>query len=128
MIRCVREPRFDCIMLQAQNATALQLSVFLTGMYQLLDTIKGGRLYSAQKNCQGRPQTPQSLTVPNSRLPFILPFYAISKVGPGLKNSLASARNRPATSPHSHSKCCPIFALGELFSFSRHKIPYTCVR
>jgi len=31
----------NSIILQAQNATALQLSVFLNGMYQLLDTKKG---------------------------------------------------------------------------------------
>jgi len=113
----------NSIILQAQNANSLQLSVFLTGIYQLLDTNKGRSAWPSANNCQGRLQTPQSLTVPKSHLPYISPFSAVSKLGPGLKNSLASAGNRPATPPYPHSNCWPIFALGELFSFSRHKIP-----
>jgi hypothetical protein len=113
----------NSIILQAQNAIALQLSLFLTGIYQLLDTNKRRSALPSENNCQGRLQTPQSLTVPNGHLSYISPFSAVSNLAPGLKNSLASAGNRTATPSYPHSNCWPIFALGELFSFSRHKIP-----
>jgi hypothetical protein len=46
----------------AQNTTALQSIVFLTGMYWLLVTNKG-RLAFPQNNCQGQLQIPQAVSV-----------------------------------------------------------------
>ena len=89
----------NSIILQAQNATCTSAQRVLTEIYQLLDTNKGRSALPSANKCQGRLQTPQSLTVPNSQLPYISPFSAASKLGPRLKNSFASAGNRPATPP-----------------------------
>jgi hypothetical protein len=55
----------------AQNTTALQPNLFLTGIHQLLVTNKGPSPFLSAKNCQGQLQTPQSVSVIH-----LLPLHA----------------------------------------------------
>jgi hypothetical protein len=51
------------IILHAQNTTALQLNVFLTGEHRLLVTSQGWLAFSSANHCQGQMHTPRSLAV-----------------------------------------------------------------
>ena len=53
----------NCIISHAQNTTALQLNIFLSGIYRLLIRSKGPSAFPSANNCQGQPQTPESLSV-----------------------------------------------------------------
>jgi hypothetical protein len=53
----------NCIVSHAQNTTALQSSVFLTGIYRLLGTNKGRSAFPSADNYQGQLQSPQSVSV-----------------------------------------------------------------
>jgi hypothetical protein len=53
----------SCIISHAQNTTAIQPNVFLTGIHRLLVTRKGRSSFPSANNCQGQMQTPQSVSV-----------------------------------------------------------------
>jgi hypothetical protein len=52
----------NCIISYAQNTTALQPNVFLTGTLRLLDTKNGRSTFFRDTHCQGQLQTPQSVS------------------------------------------------------------------
>ena len=65
-------------MSHAQNTTALELNVFLTGIHRLPITSKGRSLFLSADHFQGQLQTPQSLSllriIPRSIHPRLFPF------------------------------------------------------
>jgi hypothetical protein len=54
----------NCIILHAQNTTALQLDLFLTGIHQSLVTNKEVSAFPSANHCQGQLQSLQSLYIP----------------------------------------------------------------
>jgi hypothetical protein len=55
----------NCIMSHAQNTTAVQVNILLTGVHRLLVTNKGLSALPSSNHCQGRLQTPQQLSIVN---------------------------------------------------------------
>jgi hypothetical protein len=53
----------NCIISHAQNTTALQPNVFLTGIHRLLVTKKGQSSLPGANHCSGQLQTAQSMSV-----------------------------------------------------------------
>jgi len=54
----------SCILSYTQNVTALQPSLFLTGIHLLLVASKGLPSFPNTNHCQGQLQTPQSVSSP----------------------------------------------------------------
>jgi hypothetical protein len=57
----------NCIILQAQNATAFQASVFLTEIQCYLDRHKGRSAFYSANYCQGQPKSSQSVSIEQSK-------------------------------------------------------------
>ena len=51
------------IVLHAQNTTALQPKLFLTGLHQLLVTSKGRSILPSPNHCQGQLKIRQSVSI-----------------------------------------------------------------
>ena len=63
----------NCIIMHAQNATALQPNVLLTVITQLLVTSKRELAFFRAKICQIQLQAPQSVSIINSLTHIIIP-------------------------------------------------------
>jgi len=53
----------NCYILHAQNTTAFQANVFLTGIHPLLATNNGRSTFPSTNNCQGQLQTSQLIAI-----------------------------------------------------------------
>jgi hypothetical protein len=63
--RALTTQKITLIISHAQNTTAVQPNVFLTGKHWSRVTGKGGSAFHSANACQGQLQTPQSLSVPD---------------------------------------------------------------
>jgi hypothetical protein len=63
----------NCIISHAQNTTALQSNLFLTGIHRLLVRNKGWSGFLIENNCQGQLQTPQSVLLSTTSVLYQIP-------------------------------------------------------